>query len=282
MSFLNFIYSTVLIVVILLVTRQFEKRDPIEAEQSTADVIVDWKLAGLRWGLSQLVTPVRNACAIMIVNAAGGGWIHLRSDGWRFLLSFIVLILVFDFWTYLVHRAQHKFSILWAMHSLHHSAEALSMVTGARHFWLEDTLITAVFPVLAIVFKIPPEMVTPITLFYFLAGDGMAHLNLRVSLGRFALCFNNPQYHRIHHSVEPQHQNKNFCKLLPLFDVIFGTAWKPEKDEFPATGLVPREKATSILDGIIWPVRHKLPVQRLSQFLSQVRRNTTRPIPDIY
>jgi sterol desaturase/sphingolipid hydroxylase (fatty acid hydroxylase superfamily) len=92
----------------------------------------------------------------------------------------------------------------------------------------------------------------------FLLGDGLAHLNMRVSLGRFALCIQNPQYHRIHHSVEPQHQDKNFCKLLPLFDVILGTAWKPEKDEFPVTGLGSREKPAGILDGIIWPVRHRL------------------------
>jgi sterol desaturase/sphingolipid hydroxylase (fatty acid hydroxylase superfamily) len=76
-------------------------------------------------------------------------------------------------------------------------------------------------------------------------------MNVRLSLGRFALVLNNPQFHRIHHSVEPQHWNKNFCKMLPVFDVIFGTAWKPEKDEFPMTGLVPREKATDFLDGII-------------------------------
>jgi hypothetical protein len=71
MSFLNFIYSTALICVVLLTTRQFEKRHPIEAEQSTTDVIVDWKLAGLRWVASQPLTPLKNACAIMIVNAAG-------------------------------------------------------------------------------------------------------------------------------------------------------------------------------------------------------------------
>jgi hypothetical protein len=45
--------------------------------------------------------------------------------------------------------------------------------------------------------------------------------------------------------------------MFPVFDVIFGTAWKPGKDEFPMTGLVPREKATGILDGIMWPVRQQ-------------------------
>jgi sterol desaturase/sphingolipid hydroxylase (fatty acid hydroxylase superfamily) len=113
--------------------------------------------------------------------------------------------------------------------------------------------------VVAIVFNAPPNMVMLVMLFYFLAGDGLAHLNMRLSLGRFSLCIQNPQYHRIHHSVEPQHRDKNFCRLLPLFDVIFGTAWKPEKDEYPMTGLDSREKPAGILDGIMWPVRHRLP-----------------------
>jgi sterol desaturase/sphingolipid hydroxylase (fatty acid hydroxylase superfamily) len=251
----SFIISTAVLILILLITRQFEKRNPIEPAQSTAEVVVDWKLAGFRWATSQLLKPVTSAGTILFVNAAGGGWIHLRSDGWWFLCSFIVLILAIDLWTYLIHRAQHRFPVLWAMHSLHHSATALTMVTGARHFWFEETIIG--FPILAIVFKVPVEMATPVTLFYFLVGEGLAHLNLRMSLGRFALCIQNPQYHRIHHSLEPQHRDKNFCKLLPLFDVLFGTVWKPGEDEFPATGLDTGEKPAGILDGLIWPVRHR-------------------------
>src|SRR5262249_42236578 len=175
---ISFIINTGIFVLIVLITRQFEKRHPIEAEQSTATTVVYWKLAAFKWSTSQLLKPFTSACAVMLVNAAGGGWIHLRSDGWWLLLSFIVLILAIDLWSYLIHRAQHKFRVLWAMHSLHHSAEALTMVTGARHFWLEEAIIG--FPVLAIVFEIPLELVTPIAAFYFLVGDGMAHLNLRV------------------------------------------------------------------------------------------------------
>jgi sterol desaturase/sphingolipid hydroxylase (fatty acid hydroxylase superfamily) len=255
---ISFAISTAILVIILLITRQFEKRNPIEVSQSTAEVVADWKLATLKWTTSQLLKPVTSAYTILLINAAGGGFIYLRSDGWWCLLSAGVLILAIDFWTYLIHRAQHKIPVLWAMHSLHHSAEALSMVTGARHFWLEDPILSAGFPILAIIFKVPLELVTPITLFYFLVGEGMAHLNLRVSLGRFALYIQNPQYHRIHHSAEPQHRDKNFCRLLPLFDVMFGTAWRPGKDEFPATGLDTREKPSGIWDGLIWPVRHRL------------------------
>ena len=269
MMFLHYVYQMTLSAIVLssivLIARQFEKIHPIEAKQSTTDVTVDWKLAGLNWFGKYLLTPVTGACSIMIVNAAGGGWIVLRSDGWWFVLSFIVLIIAIDFWTYVVHRSQHKFPVLWAMHSLHHSAEALSMVTGARHFWIENLVASGVFPVVAIVFKAPPEMAVLVGFFYFLAGDGLAHLNMRLSLGRFALCIQNPQYHRIHHSIEPQHRDKNFCKMLPLLDVIFGTAWVPGKDEFPKTGLDTGEKPAGFIDGIIWPVRHRLSwVRRLS------------------
>jgi len=275
------LYSIPAIAVILWIVRYFEKRLPAESEQSTAEIIVDWKLAATRIGIDQLISPITTASGIILVNAAGGGWINLRSDGWWFSLSVMLLIVVTDLWAYLLHRAQHRFPVLWAMHSLHHSAEALSIITGVRHFWLEGAINTAAFSLLGIIFKTPPEVVAFVALLYILP-DGLAHTNVRLSLGRFALWLNNPQYHRIHHSVEPQHRDKNFCKMLPIFDVIFGTAWKPGKDEFPETGLVSREKATGIVDGIIWPVRHKLPVQRLTRLLLQIGRNTARLIPGLY
>jgi sterol desaturase/sphingolipid hydroxylase (fatty acid hydroxylase superfamily) len=262
------LWSIPVIAAILWLARFYEKRVPVEREQSSAAVIADWKLAYLRIGISQLLFPITGASAIIIVNAAGGGWIHLRSDGWWFPCSVLIVLLASDFWGYLVHRAQHKIPVLWAMHSLHHSAEALSIITGARHFWLEDAINTAVvFSVLPIIFKIPLEVVTTVTVLTIIP-EALTHMNTRLSLGRFALCLNNPQYHRIHHSIEPQH-------------MIFGTAWKPGKDEFPKTGLMPRETASGFLDGIIWPVRHRLPVQRMNRLLLQTGGNTACLIPRI-
>jgi sterol desaturase/sphingolipid hydroxylase (fatty acid hydroxylase superfamily) len=249
------IWITPVIVKIVWVVWYCERKFPA-TEQPIANVLLDWKLVASRIGMGQLVFPVTGACGIMIVNAMGGGWFHLRTDGWWFLLSVVAVILVTDFWGYLVHRAMHKFPIFWAMHSLHHSAETLTIITGARHFWVEDAIGTAVLPVLAIIFKIPPEVSLIVGALYLIP-EGFVHANIRLSLGRFALVFNNPQYHRIHHSPHPEHFNKNFCRLLPLFDVIFGTALKPGKDEFPKTGLVD-QKARGFLDGIIWPIRHRL------------------------
>lgn len=217
--------------------------------------MMDWKLTLTRIGMDQLIAPLMGVTGVLIINAAGGGLFHLRSEGWGLLLSAVVIVLTTDFLTYLIHRASHEVPVLWAMHSLHHSAESLSIITGARHFWFGDAISTVAFWSMGIIFKSPSELTTFVTLIYLLP-CALTHMNIRLSLGRFALVINNPQYHRIHHSVEPQHRNKNFCQMLPIFDVIFGTAWKPGKDEFPKTGLVPPKKAMGFLDGLIWPVRH--------------------------
>jgi sterol desaturase/sphingolipid hydroxylase (fatty acid hydroxylase superfamily) len=91
------LYSIPAIAVFLWIARLYEKRLPAQSV-STTDMILDWKLAGTRSGLDQLILPMANASGIILVNAAGGGWIHLRSDGWWFLLSVMLFFLVSDFW----------------------------------------------------------------------------------------------------------------------------------------------------------------------------------------
>jgi sterol desaturase/sphingolipid hydroxylase (fatty acid hydroxylase superfamily) len=251
------LWSTPAIAAIVWALWFLQRKFPLELEQPNAAIITDWKLVGIRLAAKPVIGPLTVGAGIMIINATGGGWIHLRSDGWWFLFSIVVVVLAFDLWGYILHRAQHKIPALWAMHSLHHSAEALSIITGARHFWLEDFIYASLFPIMGIIFKVPPEVLTIAALIYLVPDGLLTHLNVRWSFGRFALVINNPQYHRIHHSLEPQHFDKNFCRLFPLFDVIFGTVWKPGKDEFPKTGLA-GEKATGFVDGFLWPVRHRL------------------------
>jgi sterol desaturase/sphingolipid hydroxylase (fatty acid hydroxylase superfamily) len=105
-------------------------------------------------------------------------------------------------------------------------------------------------------FVVPPAMATLISIVYFLP-DGCAHLNVRFPMGRAITWVNSPQWHRIHHSVDPKHQNKNFSGGLPLWDILFGTAWIPDRDEYPPTGLVPSEHVGAFAS-IVWPLRHLL------------------------
>jgi len=62
----------------------------------------------------------------------GGGLIHLPTEGGWYLASLLVLVLATDLYKYAMHRLSHAVPFLWAMHSFHHSAEAISLLTGAR------------------------------------------------------------------------------------------------------------------------------------------------------
>ncbi len=238
-----------------------ERRHAIEPGQSRSEIFLDYKLVAANLVLTRAFAPLSSLIVSMGVSMVGGGFITLRADGWWFALSLAVVILTVELQGYWFHRLQHCVPFLWSMHSLHHSAEAMTTATGARHYWVEQAIISAFLPSAAMVFKIPPEILLVTSLFFIT--EYLAHMNVKVRFGPLMLVLNNPQFHRIHHSIEPQHRDRNFCKNLPIFDVIFGTAWVPGKDEYPRTGLTTREKPVGLLEGVVWPLRHVPLVRRL-------------------
>jgi len=249
---------------LILIARQGEKRWPIERDQPRSELLMDVKLVAVTFFMNWLTRPLVAVSGVALVNAAGGGIITLPGNGWgHFCGSLAIFMVVTDFYSYWSHRLSHAVPALWAMHSFHHSAEALTLITGARHLWLETAVNAAFFPVIAVLFKVPAEIVTTSIFLGFLP-NGCAHLNIRLRLGRLTTWVNGPQWHRIHHSVQPEHLNKNFAAVLPLWDLVFGTAWIPDHDEFPETGLVPAERP-GVIQGIIWPFRNARLVGRITQ-----------------
>lgn len=241
------------VIAMVSIARILERRWPI-AVTPASEVIEDWKLVSVNLALSYLLAPLTAVGSGVILSATGHGWIHLPLYGYWYFVSIIILAVISDLYTYIFHRLQHAVPFLWAMHSFHHSANALTLLTGARHLWMERVMTSAVLPIMPILFQIPPDMVLILGLIHFLP-DSCAHLNVRFRMGRMITLLNSPQWHRIHHSAMPEHRDKNFASLLPLWDILFGTAWIPKPDEYPVTGFDPPVRV-SVIDGIIWPFRH--------------------------
>jgi len=171
-------------------------------------------------------------------------------DGARlpFWAGFPILLLVRDFGEYIFHRAQHRVPLLWAMHSLHHSDPEMAVLTTQRHFW-GDQLVKQVTIWSAVVMIIRP---TPALLGAYgvvSLWNLMSHADLRLDFGRWSWLINSPAYHRRHHSMLPEHYDSNFAALFPIFDVIFGSYYRP--DGFPPTGQdhAPR----NFVEMVAWP-----------------------------
>jgi len=239
---------------ILIVGTLIQDLRPFERGHPSADVRMTYLIGFTGFFAGWLLGPVSGAASVAIVNALGAGWIPLSADGWRFLPSLLAYLIAQDALEYWMHRAQHKVPFLWAMHRLHHSEEAYAARTTTRHFWLEAIIKSAIcYPLLAVFFAVPLPILFAAGLIYTV-NHVAAHMNVRLSLGRFSLWIQNPQYHRIHHSTEPKHYDKNFADLLPLLDVIFGTAHRPADGEFPSTGLVPSAKPATLFESFVWPL----------------------------
>jgi sterol desaturase/sphingolipid hydroxylase (fatty acid hydroxylase superfamily) len=250
------ILITAIVLAVIFAARWVERLRPIGPNMPHPEVMSDWRAVFINmliyWPVSFLTAP----CAAVIIASLGAGLIPVPTTGWYYIPAVVAFILIGDLYRYGIHRLQHAVPFLWSMHSFHHSANALTLVTGARHHWMEKAIMDAFFPLFPILFSVPADMATIIAVVYFVP-DGCAHLNVRFSMGRAVTWINSPQWHRIHHSMQPEHCNKNFASLLPLWDLVFGTAYIPQADEYPATGLMPRE-SVGVFDSIVWPFRHHL------------------------
>jgi sterol desaturase/sphingolipid hydroxylase (fatty acid hydroxylase superfamily) len=176
-----------------------------------------------------------------IESVADLGFVDLRfqSDGGiaAQLGAGILLLFIGDFFFYWQHRCQHAIPFLWSLHSVHHSDRHVNAVSANRHHWTEQ-LIRNLFVVIpmAMFFKLNRGPTGLLGLFlqaevYFI------HSNIRLNLGPFTKFIVGPQIHRIHHSRLPAHFDKNFAGMFPLWDLLFGTYYHPERDEFPPTGI---------------------------------------------
>ena len=174
-----------------------------------------------------------------------GGVTIWATRSWPVPIRALLGVMVYDLALYVHHRWHHQSSALWPLHTVHHSQERLSLFTAARFHVGEKVLARVmIFPPLVLLGLTQTE--TFLTAMLVAWHPRFYHANLRTSLGPLWYVIVTPQSHRIHHSLDPQHRQRNFATHFPLWDMLFGTQhW--QRDEYPATGIedpaFPRERS---------------------------------------
>lgn len=164
--------------------------------------------------------------------------------------------LVYDFFYYWFHRILHNFRVLWRVHSVHHSIEELNAVNDYHH-WLEDALRVPLIVVpISLLVRIDATVLIICVVILRFMGQ-MTHANSKVSYGLFRYVIAEPRFHRIHHSLEERHFDKNFAFMFPVWDVIFGTAYFPAQNEYPKTGLANQKEPESVVGYVISPFQNR-------------------------
>jgi sterol desaturase/sphingolipid hydroxylase (fatty acid hydroxylase superfamily) len=165
-------------------------------------------------------------------------------------------ILLSDFFYYWFHRLQHK-PLLWRFHAVHHAIEDLSGINYGH--WTEG-LWRFPFIALPMAFLLPDGLpVWSLTAVLATAQSQYIHSPTRLHFGPFWRLALDNRFHRIHHSLEPRHFDKNFGVNTPLWDWLFGTLYVPSKDEWPDTGL-PAEGDIDGLGDFLWRPFRAMPL----------------------
>ncbi|HEY9262568.1 sterol desaturase family protein [Chitinophaga sp.] len=153
------------------------------------------------------------------------------------LLYWTVLVLLQDFFYWLLHATGHYIRLFWAVHVTHHSSEHFNLTTGFRSSVFE--------PIYRLFFFVPLSLMgfsaIDILIAYYVTQiyGNLVHTQ---TIGKLhpiiEYIFVTPSHHRVHHASNYRYLDKNMGMLLILWDRIFGTFQEELPEDKVRYGLV--------------------------------------------
>ena len=150
-----------------------------------------------------------------------------------FAAQFIAIMFLTDLVQYWVHRLFHRIPALWRFHAVHHSAQAMDWIAGARMHFFEILALRSTTVIPMIVLGFSQGAVNAYILVVYLYAT-FVHSNLGWKFGCLEKLLVTPRFHHWHHGIEKEAIDVNFAVHFPLFDKLFGTHHMPENGRWPS------------------------------------------------
>ena len=247
-----------------------ERRVPVVPGQPRSNLWFNWRVVLANFVLSAPFYAFAVAFSLVAAHAVGGPFVpfpllepvaHVPLVGPALHVAALFLLACFlgDFWYYWWHRAQHEVPFLWELHKFHHSEEHLNTTSIYRSHFLElpgQATVRGFSVGLLVDLRLPETAVVALLAAVVAPAlwDFFIHANVRIDwLQRLLPFLSTPQYHWIHHSDQPEHQDRNYAIWLPVFDRLFGSYYAPSVDEYPTTGLASGEKIETLWEAEAGP-----------------------------
>ena len=165
-----------------------------------------------------------------------------------------------DFFYYWCHRFQHRY--LWRFHAVHHSVREMSAMTAYHHV-SEPIMKVVLYSVPLSIFIQDPYGAPILGAVLGLHGNYL-HSTTRLNFGPVGRWIQDNRLHRIHHSIHPEHHDKNFAVFTTIWDRLFGTAYLPKPGEWPETGVADMLEPESVGQFLTAPFLPKTTAARLA------------------
>jgi len=185
---------------------------------------------------------------------------------WPFAIRAAFGLVFNDLLHWTSHFLRHKIKPLWYCHMVHHSQREMNLFTDVRSHFIETFFALGLMTIPLNIFSVSFAnegwfYLIPVLYFRFY------HASIKTNLGPLKHILVTPQSHRVHHSIEERHWDKNYGFIFTLWDRVFGTQYK-NYDEYPDTGIneldFPHEKSFKGIFGTFF-AQLVFPFRRLFQ-----------------
>lgn len=140
-------------------------------------------------------------------------------------ITFIIVFLLFDLWMYFWHLINHRVSLLWQFHTVHHTDTQMDVTTAHRFHPVEMILSSCIrLSIIGLIgIKIEQLIIYEIVL----------NINIMIHHSNIALpakidwilryLIVTPNMHRVHHSIEWKQTHSNYSTVFSFWDRLFQT-----------------------------------------------------------
>jgi sterol desaturase/sphingolipid hydroxylase (fatty acid hydroxylase superfamily) len=172
------------------------------------------------------------------------------------LVQTCFMLLAVDCMRYWLHRACHRFPLLWRLHAVHHSPEILYSLNSGRFHPLEKALHFCLDAMPFIVLGVGQEVIAGYFVIY--AANGLfQHSNVRLKYGWLNYVVGSAETHRWHHARDPRIAACNFGSTTALWDVIFGTWYLPKGQQAKEVGIMDKDYPKGFIQLLVAPFRDR-------------------------
>jgi sterol desaturase/sphingolipid hydroxylase (fatty acid hydroxylase superfamily) len=206
------LYLTPVFVVALVaegIWARYDKRALVSALGCAA---LDQLTAG--WGLAIFATAYAGVHGAVGLELSGA-WVWIAG------------VLAHDLAYYAFHRVSHRVTVLWAAHVVHHQSERYDFTVSLR--------VGSVATWVSYAFYLPVALLVDVHVFLlvhaaYLLFQFFVHTRAIRRLGPLEWLLATPSHHRVHHSSERRHLDRNYGGFFIVFDRLLGTFTREDKE----------------------------------------------------
>jgi sterol desaturase/sphingolipid hydroxylase (fatty acid hydroxylase superfamily) len=177
--------------------------------------------------LVQVLTYLTLAPSNFVNQQAEIGAVRGFVHGLPWLVQLAAIMVLTDLAQYWVHRAFHRIPFLWNFHAVHHSAQSMDWIAGARMHFIEIVVLRSLTATPMFVLGFDESAIQAYILIVYVY-SAFIHSNIGTNFGPVEKLLVAPRFHHWHHGVEKEAIDVNFAIHFPLLDRLFGTYHLPE------------------------------------------------------